>query len=108
MRMYRADQCGKLYREQPFVYGISASRLGEEYPGQEKVMIQGIIDAFFVEDGQLVLVDYKTDVVQSGEELWNRYETQIQYYEEALGQLMQMPVKQKILYSFYLEECVEK
>ena len=107
VRMYRASVRGELYREQPFVYGVSADRLGEDYPKQEKVLIQGIIDAFFVEDGELVLVDYKTDVVQTGQELWNRYETQVQYYEEALCRLMDMPMKQKILYSFYLEKCVE-
>ena len=107
-RMWMADQAGQLYREQPFVYGISAGRLGDQYPEEEKVMIQGIIDAYFVEDGRLVLVDYKTDVIHSPEELWNRYETQLQYYEEALCSLTQLPVKQKILYSFYLERCVEK
>ena len=106
VRMYRASGRGELYREQPFVYGITADRLGEGYPKQEKVLIQGIIDAFFVEDGELVLVDYKTDVVQQEQELWNRYETQVQYYEEALCRLMNLPVKQKILYSFYLEKCV--
>lgn len=106
-RMYQAERKGQLYREQPFVYGISAGRLGEEYPEQEKILIQGIIDAFFVEDGELVLVDYKTDVVKSEDELWNRYERQVEYYEEALCSLMKMPMKQKILYSFYLEKCVE-
>ena len=107
IRMYRAEKRGDLYREQPFVYGVSAGRLGEEYPEQEKVLIQGIIDAFFVEEGALVLVDYKTDVIDGPAELWKRYETQVQYYEEALCKLMNLPMKQKILYSFYLEECVE-
>ncbi len=107
VRMYLADRRGELYREQPFVYGISAGRLGENYPEDEKVLIQGIIDAFFVEEGALILVDYKTDVVESGQELWKRYETQVQYYEEALCKLMNLPMKQRILYSFYLEKCVE-
>ena len=107
IRMYRAEKRGDLYREQPFVYGVSAGRLGEEYPEQEKVLIQGIIDAFFVEEGALVLVDYKTDVIDGPAELWKRYETQVQYYEEALCKLMNLPMKQKILYSFYLEECVD-
>jgi len=51
-------------------------------------------------------LDYKTDKVQTGKELWDRYGTQLEYYEEALSSLMQMPVKEKILYSFSLEECV--
>ncbi len=105
-RMWAAQVRGELYREQPFVLGISASKLGEQFPAEEKVLIQGIIDAFFVEDGQIVLLDYKTDKVQTGKELWDRYETQLEYYEEALSKLMQMPVKEKILYSFSLEECV--
>ena len=107
-RMWRADRDGKLFREQPFVYAISAGRLGEQFPEEEKVLIQGIIDAYFIEEGKVVLVDYKTDVVKSAAELWNRYETQLQYYEEALKSLTQLPVGRKILYSFYMERCVEE
>ena len=103
-RMWSADRRGELYREQPFVLGVDAGRLGEEFPAEETVLIQGIIDVFFVEDGELVLLDYKTDVIGSMEELWNRYAVQLDYYEEALSRLMSMPVKEKVLYSFYLEE----
>ena len=103
-RMWRAQEKGLLYREQPFVLGIDAKRLDPDLPEGEKVLIQGIIDVFFIEDGEIVLLDYKTDVIDSLEALWNRYNVQIQYYEEALTKLMQMPVKERILYSFYLEK----
>ena len=103
-RMWRAQEQGLLYREQPFVLGIDAKRLDPDLPKGEKVLIQGIIDVFFIEDGEIVLLDYKTDVIDSLEALWNRYNIQIQYYEEALTKLMQMPVKERILYSFYLEK----
>ena len=103
-RMWRAQEQGLLYREQPFVLGIDAKRLDPDLPEGEKVLIQGIIDVFFIEDGESVLLDYKTDVIDSLEALWNRYNVQIQYYEEALTKLMQMPVKERILYSFYLEK----
>lgn len=103
-RMWRAQEQGLLYREQPFVLGIDAKRLDPDLPKGEKVLIQGIIDVFFIEDGEIVLLDYKTDVIDSLEALWNRYNVQIQYYEEALTKLMQMPVKERILYSFYLEK----
>lgn len=103
-RMWRAQEQGLLYREQPFVLGIDAKRLDQDLPEGEKVLIQGIIDVFFIEDGEIVLLDYKTDVIDSLEALWNRYNVQIQYYEEALTKLMQMPVKERILYSFYLEK----
>lgn len=103
-RMWRAQEQGLLYREQPFVLGIDAKRLDPDLPEGEKVLIQGIIDVFFIEDSEIVLLDYKTDVIDSLEALWNRYNVQIQYYEEALTKLMQMPVKERILYSFYLEK----
>lgn len=59
---------------------------------------------FFVEEDGLVLLDYKTDSVRSMAELWNRYEAQMNYYQEALQKLMCRPVKERILYSFSLEK----
>ncbi len=103
-RMWRAFEQGLLYREQPFVLGIDAKRLDQDLPEGEKVLIQGIIDVFFIENGEIVLLDYKTDVIDSLQALWNRYSVQIQYYEEALTKLLQLPVKERILYSFYLEK----
>ena len=101
-RMWRADCRGGLFREQPFVLGIDARRLKGDFPAGETVLIQGIIDVFFVEEDGLVLLDYKTDSVSSMGELWNRYGTQMDYYQEALQKLMGRPVKERILYSFHL------
>ena len=61
-----------------------------------------LMDVFFVEEDGIVLLDYKTDAVKSMEELWNRYETQLTYYSEALQKLLQKPVKERLLYSFRL------
>lgn len=107
-RMWKAQQNNQLYREQPFVLGIDARRLKRDFPEEETVLIQGIIDVFFVEGDALVLLDYKTDSVAAMEELWNRYETQMDYYQEAISKLMGMPVKEQILYSFHLEEFGSK
>lgn len=103
-RMWSAQRRGELYREQPFVYGVEAKRLSGEFPDGEKVLIQGIIDVFFVENGRIVLLDYKTDVIGSMEELRQRYSAQLDYYEEALEKIMGLPVEEKLLYSFYLEK----
>ena len=108
LRMWRAAEKGQLFREQPFVYGVSADRLGEEFPKEETVLIQGIIDAYFIEDNSLVLVDYKTDFVKNGGELWKRYKAQLDYYEEALCRLTALPMKEKLLYSFCLEKTVRE
>lgn len=109
-RMWRAEGSGLLKREQPFVYGIDAARLldpehknaGSEALDGELLMIQGIIDAYFEEDGRIVLLDYKTDSVSSMDELWKRYETQMDYYREALESLTHLPVSERRLYSFKL------
>ena len=103
-RMWKADQNGTLYREQPFVLGIPANRLNDAFPAEEKVLIQGVIDAFWEEEDGIVLLDYKTDAVNELSELYLRYQTQLDYYTEALQKLMEKPVTQQILYSFRLEQ----
>lgn len=99
-RMEAAEVHGKLYREQPFV-------LGTDMEG-ETVLIQGIIDVFFEEDGEIVLLDYKTDVVGSnGEEiLINRYRTQLDYYRQAIEQITGKKVKESLIYSFSLNKTI--
>ena len=106
-----------LFREQPCpahvsggrkrqafpVLGLEASRLGEQFPDSEQVLIQGIIDIFFEEDGKIVVADYKTDAVKTPEELIQRYRVQLDYYAEALYRLTGKEVIQKIIYSFALD-----
>lgn len=106
-RMKVAQEGGKLYREQPFVYGIAANRLSTEFPASEKVLIQGIIDAYFIEDDEIVVLDYKTDRIREPKELVDRYETQLRYYTESLEKLVGKRVKEKLLYSFSLSQTVE-
>ena len=101
-RMARAAGKGLLFREQPFVLGLPASAMDPAYPHTETVLIQGIIDAFFEEEGQIVLVDYKTDRVEKGEELADRYRVQMEYYCSAIERMTHRKVSDRILYSFRL------
>lgn len=103
-RMRCAHEKGRLRREQPFVLGIPASQLKTELPQEETVLIQGIIDVFFEENGELVVADYKTDAVQEASELVRRYQVQLDYYAQALERLTGKRVKEKIIYSFALEK----
>lgn len=106
-RMHRAAKAGKLWKEQPFMLGISADRLSDEFPETEQVLVQGIIDVFFEEDREIVLLDYKTDVIKSPQELADRYRVQLDYYGEALERMTGKKVKERILYSFYFGEEVK-
>lgn len=101
-RMAKAAWKEQLYKEQPFVLGLPASRLNKIFPETEMVLIQGIIDVFFEEDGHIVVADYKTDRVEEKEELIRRYQVQLDYYAEALKQLTGKTVTEKIIYSFAL------
>ena len=103
--MCRAHQERVLKREQPFVLGVSASSVDNQWPAEETVLIQGIIDAYFYEDDEIVLVDYKTDKVSyrnGANELIQKYKGQLEHYAEALERLTGKKVKEKIIYSFTL------
>lgn len=98
-----------LYREQHFMQEVEYEKLFPEDGGDnvEKVILQGIIDAFIMEEDGIILVDYKTDRVKDGEELRNRYQKQIDLYSEALDQILGKKVKRRVLYSFSLGEEVD-
>lgn len=61
---------------------------------------------FFEEEGEIVLLDYKTDVVDTREELAERYRMQLNLYEEALFKKLKKKVKEKLIYSFYFDEVI--
>lgn len=106
-RMIAAAQRGELYKEQPFVLGIPADQVKPGFPPEETVLIQGVIDVFFYEGDEIVLADYKTDKVSCKEELEKRYKTQLDYYQKALEQITGRRVKERYLYSFYLQEEID-
>lgn len=142
IRMKQADQKGLLYREKPFVMGFSAEELNQFGFGTEAVavskidsesnedtttkiddnkryhldedltLIQGIIDVFWIEEDGIVLLDYKTDRVDTEQELIDRYQAQFALYAEALERIFRtkdgerMRVKEKLLYSFRLEKVI--
>ena len=105
----KAYKENSLYREQHFMQEVEYEKLYPEDGGDnvEKVILQGIIDAFIMEEEGIILVDYKTDRVKDGEELRNRYQKQIDLYSEALEQILGKKVKRRVLYSFSLGEEVD-
>ncbi len=105
-RMIEAAKGEKLYLEQPFVLGISADRLSQEFPKEETILIQGIIDGYFIEDNQIILMDYKTDRVRLGKELVDKYRIQLDYYKEALERIAGLRVKEMLIYSFHLDSTI--
>ncbi len=101
IRMQNALKSGKLYREKPFMMGINADRVEKSLPKDELLLIQGIVDAWFIEDDSIILLDYKTDRVKEISELSTRYKVQLDYYQEALEKITGMKVLEKIIYAFH-------
>jgi ATP-dependent helicase/nuclease subunit A len=130
-RMKAAEAAGRLYREKPFVMGFTREELeqfgfgddsdadgdGAAAGGQDGsadlTLIQGIIDVFWMEEDGIVLLDYKTDRVETPQQLVNRYAAQLALYGEALeriyntGEKRTIRVKERLLYSFRLGCVIE-
>ena len=96
----------RIERELPFSMLFEGKRVYDTLEDGENLFLQGIIDTAFEEDGEWVLVDYKTDRVTSGEDLIKRYKIQMDLYKEALQRLTGMPVKACYIYSFRLHDAI--
>ncbi len=103
-RMTAAAARGMLRRESPFVFSRPAREIDPAWDFDDRILIQGIIDAWFLEGEEIVLVDYKTDRVSPGQEqkLIDLYKVQLEDYADALHRLTGRRVKEKIIYSFAL------
>lgn len=95
----------KVYKEQPFILNISLSKLREyssrfsfAEKGDENLIMQGIVDLFFEENGEIILVDYKTDAVLDTARV-EGYTVQLKIYREAIESAMHLPVKEMMLYA---------
>jgi ATP-dependent helicase/nuclease subunit A len=99
-----------LMREVPFTLTLPARELYPEVKGlgEEIIILQGTIDCLFREGEEYVLIDYKTDMTAPGtiDVLKERYKIQMDLYTRAVETIFGKRVKEKILYSFYLQEAV--
>lgn len=108
LSFYRSD-IGKriinseaVYREQPFEVLAPLSLL---YPdmqntGDEQIILQGVIDCWFLEDNEIVLVDYKTDSFSDIAEIHQKYDRQLELYSYALHKITKKSIKSKNIYLF--------
>ena len=102
----RIKNAERVLREQPFNLEVEAGSIGFE--GNEKMLVQGILDLAFLEDAW-VLVDYKTDRVTEKTVAGTAqgYAVQLELYARALHEITGIPVKEKYLYFLRLQKCIE-
>ena len=71
-------------------------------PEEDGMLVQGVIDLCYLQDGQWMLLDYKTDAVDHADALWPLYEAQTALYRRALAEVTGIPVRSVTLYALAL------
>ncbi len=97
-------QCGEFYKEKRFMFTLPANELGLE--GNDQIIIQGVLDCYFITDDGAVIVDYKTDRVLNEADLIDRYRIQLDMYEKALLVTEGIKTHKKFIYSFALSKFI--
>ena len=110
--IYIANKSEKLFKEKAIDYNIKLKNLfkDENIEEDEKIMVVGIIDLFFEnENGEIILLDYKTDYVtkENLEEVKARYKVQLDLYKSAIEDISGKKVTKKGLYLFGINEFIE-
>lgn len=97
----RIEKSPRVWRELRFLQELPALELGYENASPtDKITVQGVADCVFEEDGNLVVVDYKTDLVENPEELKLRYSAQLNMYKRLLSDSLGKKVSKSIIWSF--------
>ena len=106
IRAVAADSMGKLMREKPFT--LRTVRNGRE------MLVQGVIDCCFEENGRMILADYKSNFIRPGrqhqaelERIRDEYKVQIELYSEAVEKGTGMKVNEAYLYLFASGETID-
>lgn len=98
----------RVFKEYAFTAAVPLEEMEPSIKSSgEVIIIEGVADCAFVENGELVIVDFKTDKAQSGEELAEKYKEQLGIYRRCLAEVIGLPVKETIIYSFRLSETVK-
>lgn len=100
-------QAKEVQKEKPFYITIPAKEIYEEEV-EEDILVQGMIDLYYInQKDELILVDYKTDFVQTENELIEKYKKQLEWYQKALEEALQRKVEHVFIYSTFLGKTLE-
>ncbi len=100
-------QAKEIQKEKPFYITIPAKELYQEEVSED-ILVQGIMDLYYInQKDELVLVDYKTDFVETEVDLMNQYQKQLSLYKKALEEALQRKVNYVYIYSTFLGKELE-
>ncbi len=101
----RILKCSEVVREEQFYDKVLGKDIGED--DLDVIMLQGRVDLYFVENGEIVVVDYKTDNPQNLEKERDNYAKQVKIYSSVLPKRTGMRVKEIYLYAFATGEALK-
>ena len=105
----RIMQSDEVRREMRFLTEIPAVEIDNTLdllPDDASVIVQGAVDLCFVEDDGIVELDFKTDRVDNLKELISTYGEQLEIYSAAAQKIFGKTVKERIIYSFHLNDSI--
>lgn len=103
----KLQKCEIIEKEKAFCIKLNANSIFEEAT-DETILVQGIIDLYAINsNGEIILLDYKTDFVEKEEELKNKYKKQLILYKQALETAFNKVVNEVYIYSTYLEKEIK-
>ena len=104
-------RCGEnVLREYRFTLLMEARAYDPQASAEDAMLLQGVVDCCFETAAGLTVVDFKTDHVETAEEIRSRaehYRPQLEAYSRALEQVLERPVARKVLYFLHTGEAVE-
>lgn len=102
----RMAQSTDVRREYPFSVLFTGGNYLPDIESGEQILLQGVVDCLFREDDEWVLVDYKTDRLDTEEAFSKRYAIQLSLYKRAVEQISHIKIKDVYIYSFYLHAAI--
>lgn len=100
----RMAESPELHREYPFTVLLAGGDPLPETEKSEQILIQGVIDCLFREDDAWILVDYKSDRLETADAFRSRYAVQLALYKRAVEQITHRPVEETYIYSLHLQQ----
>lgn len=100
----RMAESPELHREYPFTVLLAGGDPLPETERGEQILIQGVIDCLFREDDAWILVDYKSDRLETADAFRSRYAVQLALYKRAVEQITHRPVEETYIYSLHLQQ----
>jgi len=99
----RIEKSNMKKREQNFLCEMPAI---PDKPNEEQIIVQGCVDCVFAEEDGLVIVDFKTSRLKTDQEFRDKYVKQLEIYSKAMSETYNLPIKEQIIYSLYLNKSI--